>query len=723
MGVETRRSFCRFCHAGCAIDVDVEVDAASGEERVVGVRGVPDDPMYAGYTCVKGRHLGDQHHAPGRLHRSLRRDGSTWTPLPTSQAFDEIAERTAAILAEHGPRALATYCGTAAYQNATGLPVARAFHQAIGSPSFYTSATIDQPAKAVAPMRHGAWLAGVQPFETADVAMVIGCNTLVSTYAYAGGLPSYNPLVRLREAKARGLRLVVVDPRRTELAAYADVHLAVRAGEDPTLLAGLIRQLFVDDLVDHDFLDRWVEGVEALRSAVEPFTPDLVERRAGVSPEQLLAATRSFGGAGRRGAATTGTGPSMAPHSSLTEHLVTCLNTLCGRYVRAGETLANPPAGTLGSVVRAKAQPIPPASPEKMQRGEPARVRGLRAYRGEAPTSALPDEILLPGEGQVRALITLGGNPVVAWPDQRRTVEALHALDLHVVVDAQRSATAELAHYVLASTLSLERPDVPTTIDRWYPMAYSNYTPAVLRPGPEMVQEWQVYTELAARLGVTIRLPGGAVEPGQVLDADDVLDLVYADAQVPLDELRRHGARCFPELAQVVAEADADCPHRLQLMPDGIGEELAEVLDEGTSAAVLAGFDPVRHRFRVTSRRLKSVFNSSGREVEALRTRAGTNYAHLHPDDLAELGVVDGDTVELISPRGSIRGIVRAAPELARGTVSMAHAWGGLPDSPGELASFGSTTSALVDAASGYDALTGIPVMSAIPVEVRPVDA
>jgi anaerobic selenocysteine-containing dehydrogenase len=715
MGVEIRRSFCRFCHAGCAIDVEVDAEA----NRVLAVRGVPDDPMYGGYTCVKGRHLGDQHQHPGRLRQSLARRAGELTPVPTRQALDEIADRLAAILGRHGPRSVATYCGTAAYQSAAALPVARAFHRAIGSESFYTSATIDQPAKFVAPVRHGAWAAGVHTFRTADVAMVVGCNTLVSAYSFPGGVPGFNPFVQLREAKARGLYLIVVDPRRTELAAHADLHLQVVPGEDPTLLAGIVRQILADDAIDRDFCDRHVRGVDELAAAVEPFTPDHVAARAGVPASMVIEAARRFA-AGPRGAVSTGTGPNMAPRSTLTEHLAVSLNTLCGRYHRAGEVVENP-NGVLTPAAPLRAQVIPPR-PDVLTRGAPARVRGLHSHRGEAPTAALADEILLPGEGQVRALLTIGGNPVVAWPDQRRTVEALRSLELHVVVDANRSATAELAHYVLASTLSLERPDVPTTIDRWYEQAYSAYTPAVLAIEGDLLQEWQLYTELAGRLGVTLSLPGGTIEPGRSLTADDVLDLVYADAKVPLAELRATpGGRCFPELATVVLEGDPASSARLDVAPEGIAAELAEVRAEWSSAQVLAGFEPGRHRFRMTSRRLKSVFNSSGRELDALRRREGTSYAHLHPDDLAELEVASGDLVEVSSPRGSIRAVVRAAPDVRPGCVSMAHAWGGLPDVAIDPAVDGATTSVLVDVGSGYDPFTGMPVQSAIPVEVRRV--
>ena len=718
--LETRRSFCRFCHAGCAIDVDIAT-GSDGRERVVGIHGVQDDPMYAGYTCVKGRHLGDQHHHAGRLRQSLVRSATgAYDPIAGPLAFDQIADRVAAILERHGPRSLATYCGTAAYQNATGLPVAKAFHQAIGSTSFYTSASIDQPAKGVAPMRHGVWLAGVHEFETSDSAMVIGCNTLVSTYSYPGGVPSYNPLVRLRATKANGMYLIVIDPRRTELAAYADLHLQVRPGEDPTLLSGIIRQLFVDDLIDREFCDRWVTGLDELAAAVEVFTPDYVEHRAGVPAADMIEAARQFGGR-RRGAVSTGTGPNMAPHSLLTEHLSMAINTLLGRYNREGDQIANP-GGSFTPPSPLRAQAYTP-SVDALTKGTPARVHNLHSFRGEANTSVLADEILLEGDGQVRALFTLGGNPVVAWPDQRKTVEALGQLDLHVVVDANMSATAKTAHYVIASTLSLERPDVPTTIDRWFPQAYTNYTPAVLRPEGDLWQEWQLYSEVAARLGESIPLPGGTIEPGAAVDADDVLDLIYANSKVPLADVREHGARVHPELATVVAAADQGSTARLNLAPEGIADELADVFRETTSGSVLDGFDPERHTFRVTSRRLKSVFNSSGRELEVLRTREGTNFAHMHPDDLAAAGIADGGTIELASPTGAIRAVVKASPDVRQGAISMAHAWGGLPDEPGRLNEFGSSTSALIDADSGWDPITGMPVMSAIPVSIRAIPA
>ena len=432
MSVETRRSYCRFCHAACAIEVDVDTN----ENRILAVHGDRTDPYYQGYSCIKGRHLAQQHHHPDRLRTALKRDGDRFREIPTDVALDEIAERLRLILDRDGPRAVATYAGTSTFQNSATQPVIRAFHAAIGSPSLYTSVTIDQPAKTIAPLRHGTWAAGPQPVQTADVVMLIGLNPLVSLYSYPGSISFVNPLVRLRQEKKRGLKMIVVDPRHTETAQYADLHLPVIPGEDPVLLAGMLRVILDEGRHDRAFCGRWTTGLEALHAAVRAFDLDLVERRAGVDRDLVVRAARMFA-AGPRGCANTGTGPNMAPHHTLTEHLVHCLNTVCGRYARAGERLAHF-GGVLNGETIPRAQPVAP-NLAGLTTGTEHRQRGLRGYRGEMLTSQLPDEILQPGEGQVRALLTCGGNPVVAFPDQERTVRALRSLELHVVMDAQLS--------------------------------------------------------------------------------------------------------------------------------------------------------------------------------------------------------------------------------------------------------------------------------------------
>ena len=455
---EKHTTFCRVCHAACPLLVEIEDD-----RRVTSVSGDRSDPLFEGYTCIKGRQLADQHHHPDRLRSSLRRTEGGFEPIASATALDEIAERIDSIVSEHGPRAVASYTGTGAFQNSISVPVTAGWHAGFGSPSFYTSITIDQPAHRSAALRLGAWEAGWDNFSDADVSLAVGYNPLVSSYGPAGGLQGTNPFVSLRRAKERGLQLIVIDPRRTELARSADVWLQVQPGEDPTLLAGMIRHILTDGLHDQAFCERFVGGVDALATAVEPFTLDYVAERARVDAADVVRAAEVFA-AGPRGAAGTGTGPNMAPHSMLTEHLTLTLNVLCGRVLRPGDSMEGGSFLTSGDTRRA--QVIPPSDPAP---GARHRVRGLSGMPGEMLTNSLADEILEPGEGRVRALIVSGGNPVVAFPDQAKTEAALRALDLLVVIDPRMTPTAELADFVIAPRLELERADVPHIMDRRLP--------------------------------------------------------------------------------------------------------------------------------------------------------------------------------------------------------------------------------------------------------------
>ncbi len=710
MTIETRRSFCRICHAACPVDVEIE------DGRPIKIRGVDEDPIFKGYTCVKGRQLPDQVNDPARLRTALRRSaGGTLEVVDSSAALDEVADKLRHIIDRHGGRAVASYTGTGGYQNAPSHPVAQAFHRAIDSISYYTSVTIDQPMKATAHMRLGIWEAGPQNFSEADVLLAIGYNPMVSSFAPFGGLQGTDPFVTLRARKAEGLKLIVVDPRRTELASQADIHLQVKPGEDPTLLAGLLNVILSEDLNDAEFCRRWVEPdhLDRLRSAVERFTPDYVAARCGVAADDVMAAARLFA-TGPTGTAGTGTGPSMSPHPSLMEHLTQCLNVVCGRYLREGQQIES--GMLLQPAVPKRAQVIGPFG---KPRGPESRFRGLRGYNGEMPCTTLAQEITTPGPEQVRALIVNGGNPVAAWPDQNKTLAAMENLELLVVIDHRMTQTADFAHYVFAPRLSLERADVPPFMDGWFREPYACYTPAVLEPDGDLLNDWEVYDGLARRIGVDIKLAGGPI-PAAASD-DDVLDLVYAKSRVPMDEIRANSGQVLPQHAITVTPADPDAGGRFQVALEDHIEELATVWDETTSAELIRGFDPTIHTFRLISRRLKTHLNSLGAELPGLASKTATNYAYMHPDDLAELGLVDDDLVRIASPHAELIGVVSAAPDVRPGVVSMAHSWGSSTGTDEKVRDIGAPTNRLIDVENGYCPISGQAIQSAIPVSVEPV--
>ncbi|MCP4039457.1 MAG: molybdopterin-dependent oxidoreductase, partial [bacterium] len=346
-----KKSYCRLCTAYCGIEVELR------DGRAHKIVGDTSDPVSGGYTCMKGRQLPYQLHGPQRLQTSLKRqpDGS-FEPIATEKALDEIAHKIDELRHAYGPRAIASFSGTAAYANSGTMPVVRAWHRGLGSTSNYSTLTIDQPAKIVATARHGVWAGGGHTFASSDVTLALGINPIISSLSMPGGVPGPNPVAALNAAKKRGHKLICIDPRRSELARRADIHLQVRPGEDACLLAGMLRVIFEEELHDSEFCRDNTQGLDALRAALASFTPAYVEQRTGVPAQQMIAAARLFA-KGPRGYTSSGTGADMSPYPRLTCHLLACLNTACGRHNREGDPLPNP--GVLSLPVPRPAQAIP----------------------------------------------------------------------------------------------------------------------------------------------------------------------------------------------------------------------------------------------------------------------------------------------------------------------------------------------------------------------------
>lgn len=715
---EIHTSICRFCHAFCGIKVTVE------NGRAVKVIGDKDNPMYHGYSCVKGRSLPQQHENPNRLLHSMKRmpDGS-YKRIPAAQAMDEIAAKIGAIIAEHGPRSVALYGGTFSFHYPASTSTAYAWMHAIKSPMIFSSGSIDQPGKPMASALHGRWNAGPQPFSEADTWMLVGANPVVSMW---GGIPQYNPAKRLHEAKKRGMKLIVIDPRRTECARAADIHLQPKPGEDPTILAGIAHVIIEEELYDKAFLDADVEGLDALRAALAPFTPEYVARRADVPASQVIAAARLFA-AGKRGNVTCGTGPNMAPRGTLTEYMVLVLDTLCGRWMRTGEQLPNPFVLLPQAAGKAQAEPKPK---QAWGYGEKLRVRNLTDCAGGLSTAALADEILLDGEGQVKVLISLGGNPMAAWPDQLRTYEAMKKLELNITLDMRMSATAKLAHYVIAPKLSLEVPAMTSPNEQiWfygastgYPEPYAQYAPKLIDPpaGSDLIEEWEFFYGLAQRMGLGLSLNGVALDMAHKPTTDDLFEIMTRNARIPLSEVKKypHG-KIFADPSIRVKPKDEGWSEKLDIGNPHMMAELHEVAQERFFDH--AGYDEAAFSHRLVSRRMHEVYNSSGHDIPVLVRNYRYNPAFMNPKDLETMKLKAGDVVEISSDHASILGVVEEADDVRTGVISMAHAWGDAPEHDEKVRYIGSNTGRLTNVDGRFDPHSGMPLMSAIPVNVRKV--
>ncbi len=722
---------CRLCIAHCGVLATVENDA--GRRKVTRVTGDPDNPVFAGYTCPKGRALPELHNHAGRLLHSLRRgeDGSH-SAVGSESAIAEIAQRIQAIVAEHGPRAVACYVGTPNAGQPTAAATGNAFLRAIGSRMFFTSNTIDQPGKQISMALHGKWLGGEPDFERADAWLLVGSNPIISKSA---GIPGQNPAQKLKEANARGLQLIVIDPRVSDVARKAAVHLQCLPGEDHAILAGLINIIVSEDLYDHEFVSDNVTGFRELAAAVSDFTPAYVAQRAGIDEADLLRAARIFAGARVRHA-NSGTGPSFSMYCNLKEYLLHCLNTVCGAYARAGERVTRPNAMLPAYTPRAQA--FPPFKAWGF--GEKLRVRGLTDTAAGMPTAALADEILLPGEGQVKALICIGGNPMAAWPDQRKTQRAMEALDLLVTLDVEMSSTARLADYVIACKQTLETPGMSQSGEAikyfgsgiGFSCAYAQYSPAVadVPHGSDLVEEWDFFYQLAGHLDLDlvfatafgfsryqeapyVVMPLSRTEKPTM---EDFYEAICENSRIPLDQVKRypHGhvfdAEVFVEPREEGNDDRLDCGNADMLA------QLAEVRLQDFRALQ----DTPDYPYRYIPRRHNNFMNSSGRSIAKLNGGKPWNPVWIHPDDMRAIGVSDGDMVDIATHHDSIAAMVEADTTLRPGVVAIAHAFGGLVGEEDDYLQVGANTGRLVRTDEDYDPVTGMPRMGNIPVAITP---
>jgi anaerobic selenocysteine-containing dehydrogenase len=717
----THKTFCRFCHAFCGMDVDIE------NNRVVAVRGDREHPISGGFTCIKGRQIPQQHADPGRLRHTLARSGTTFAPISSEQAMDEVADKISSIIKQHGPRSVALYIGTKAWTN-IAMSISRSWLSGIGSPSYYSSTTIDQPARVMGWALQGTWKAGENLLTECDVAVFIGANPLQSFTTVAGKLPPCNAMSHLRDAVRRGTKVIVIDPRATETGRFATMHLQIRPGEDPTLLAGLVRLILAQDLYDKDFVNLNALRLVELRQAVEPFTLDYVERRTGIAAGKIMAAAKLLA-KGPRISVVTGTGINMAPHPLCTEVLANCLSTLCGGWMREGERVGH--AGVLARpfVPRAEA-----SDPSKFWEGEAQpRIRGLRTLNGEMPTPALADEILEPGEGQVRALLVNGGNPAVAFPDQRKTLRALKALDLLVVLDVHMSATAKLAHYAFGCKLPLEKPDYTRNHEFFNGAPFAQYSPALIHPDFDVIEEWEFFWGMAHRMRIPLYLgkptssftsntdfAGHSININVKPTTDELMEIESRGGRIPLLEAKKYpGGRIFPEARVRVEPRDPATAGHFDLAPDLFLEDLRRVLEEPLNAN-RSGFS-----HRLISRRMLEVYNSTGVNLKALNSKGPGNPAYMNPGDMTAAGIQSGDLIEIESDHGKIVAVAKPERGLLSGVISMSHAWGDLPDDERMRSnpSVGVCTNLLIANDVNYDPLVGMCRQSAIPVNVRLLDS
>jgi anaerobic selenocysteine-containing dehydrogenase len=743
-GHRTALRICPLCEATCGLELTLDGD------RVTSVRGDRDDVFSGGYLCPKGALFGELEHDPDRLDGPrVRRDGKL-VPATWDEADAEVATRLRAVVDEHGPDAVAIYLGNPNVHTLAGQLYARPLVKALRTRNVYTASSVDQLPKHVAcgAMFGDPLAIPVPDIDRTELLVVLGANPRVSNGSLltAPDLPG-----RLSALRRRGGRLVVVDPRRTRTAERADLHLAIRPGTDALLLAAIVTTVHDEGLVRiPEHLHDRVAGVEDAVAALAPFTGESVAAACDVEPGAIrqlardLAATERACVYGRLGTTTTRFG-------TLTSWLVDVVNLITGNLDVPG-----------GAMFPLPAHHRPTRRPFRMGRWN-SRVTGLPEALGELPVATLGDEIETPGEGQVRALICIAGNPVVSTPDADRLDAAIAGLDLVISVDPYVTATTRHSDVLLPPPSALHRSHLDLAFAGLSIRNVVHYSPPVLPLPDGRRDEWEILLGLAAiALGAE---PPIDIDAADRFVAQQVAESLVADpaartGELDTDALLRstgelHGPERLLDLllragpygdgfgsqpgGLSLAEVQAH-PHGLDLgaleprIPEvlrtasGMVEAAPDVMlnDIDRLHGWLASGEAEAHEGLVLiGRRHLRTNNSWSHNVRGLIKDQQLCTLLINPVDAATRGLGDGDLAMVRSTAGTLTVPVEVSDELRAGVVSLPHGFG--HDREGVEMSVarkvGGVTSNVLTDRSVVDPVSGTAVLNGIPVDVARVDA
>ncbi|WP_328613117.1 molybdopterin-dependent oxidoreductase [Amycolatopsis sp. NBC_00355] len=704
---------CPLCEATCGLEVTLDEN-----QQVTRVTGDQEDVFSKGYICPKGASLGALHHDPDRLTTPLLKRDGEFVEVSWQEAYDEIERRLPPILEQYGRNAVAVYAGNPGVHNIALTLYSRVLYKALGTKNFYSATSVDQmPKHYSAGTMFGDPIAiPVPDLDRTRHLLILGANPLVSN----GSLMTAPDMRgRLRGIRERGGKIVVVDPRRTRTAQFADEHHAIRPGTDALLLFALVNVLFAENRVQLGRLAAHLNGLDDVRALAQPFTPEAVAPRTGIEAGEIRRMALELADAGN--AVVYGRiGTTTQTFGTIASWLVDVLNVLTGNL--------DEPGGAMFPL--AACTPTGSKRPFAVGRWH-SRVRGYPEVVGELPVATLADEIETPGEGQVRALITVSGNPCLSTPNAGRLAAAIESLDFMISVDVYLNETSRQADVILPGPSPLERPHFDLAFYQLSVRNIANWTPPTLPS--KLPQEWEtmlrltgivtgqgpeadvaalddfVAAETARRNKV--ELTGDRTGPARLVDLmlrGGPYDVTLADL-----EAAPHGMD-FGPLKPRIPEVLCTASGRIELAPPTIvadvprlREELSRPLDDGL---VLIG------------RRHLSSNNSWMHNLAPLVRGGNRCTVQVHPSDATRLGLTDGGLASVTSRAGKLEVPVEVTDEIREGVISIPHGWG--HDAAGSRTRVASANpgvnSNLVADETLLDVPSGTSVLNGIPVEVAP---
>ena len=681
---------CPLCEAMCGLAITV------ADNAVKQIRGDQADPLSRGHICPKGSALGDIHHDPDRLRQPLQRQADGWHQIGWDEAFDYAATQLKQLQARYGPDAIAIYQGNPSVHNLGTALGAGAFVRSLRTKNRFSASSVDQlPHQLVVYHMYGHQLMlPVPDLDRTQFLLIFGANPAVSN----GSIMSAPDIKRrLKAIQQRGGQIVVFDPRQSETAQLADQHYFIQPGSDGLVLAALIHTMLKEGWANPDRLAGFTNGLDLLESLFERFSPAAVAEATGVATDTILQLAHDFSQASS--AVCYGRiGVSVQQFGTLSQWLIQVLNIITGNLDREGGSMFTTPAFDT----------LPLGSKGNVGRWH-TRVRHLPEFAGELPSAALAEEILTPGEGQIRGLITSAGNPVLSTPNGQQLDQALAGLEFMLSIDFYLNETTRHAHLILPPSSPLEHDHYDVLFHNLAIRNTAKYSPALFEIDQDARHDWQIFGELTQRMSEK----EGRIFPPKAMLERGLRSGPYA---IQLSELAQqpHGIDLGP-LQPRLPERLFTEDKQIQLVPPAIANDLdrlAELLQQAPTK-----------QLRLISRRQLRSNNSWMHNSQRLVKGDDRCTLQIHPADAAQRQLSHGQQVKLSSRVGTIEVALEVSDLMMPGVVSLPHGWGHrYPDTKIQIAQAhaGSSINDLTDD-QAIDPLSGNAALNGIVVEVQAI--
>jgi anaerobic selenocysteine-containing dehydrogenase len=698
--IETHYRACHLCEAICGLKIETQ-----GNE-ILSIKGDPDDPLSRGHICPKAVALRDIHEDPDRLRypvkRITRQDGShDWEEISWDEALDLTAEGLMRTYREHSVDAIGVYLGNPSVHNYGMLTHQNYLFRWLRTRNRFSATSVDQLPHHLVSL----WLFGhkslfpIPDIDRSEYFLMLGANPLASNGSI-WTVPDVKQ--RIKDLKARGGKLILVDPRRTETAEVATEHLPIVPGTDALFLAALLNTLFEEQLTAPGKLAEFTSGLDDVAEAIKPFTPEHAQNHCGIEAQTIRRIAREFAASGA--AICYGRmGVSTQIFGALCQWLIQIINIATGNLDREGGSMFTLPA----------VDQVPRTGPGGFDRHR-SRVRGLPEFDRELPASALAEEISTPGEGQIRALFTGAGNPVLSTPNGRALDEALEQLDFMVSLDPYINETTRHAHVILPPTSPLEHDHYDIAFHINAMRNTTRYNPPVFTPDADKLHDWEIFTALGERVAKMLgEEPKAPVAPHEMVDIGLQFGPYGKDTEhkLSLQTLRDNpsGIDLGP-LKPMLPERLMNSDKRIDCATP---EALADLARLSRSFGERAS-----EGLRLIGRRHVRDNNSWMHNYRRLVKGKARDQLLVHPADLARHQLKDGDRALLRSRSGEVTVTILASDTVMPGVVSLPHGYGHtrkgtrmeVANRHAGVSCNDVTDAAYLDELSGNAAVNGVPV-------------